>query len=74
MYNCHVSAIQIQGSAHVTVSLSETDENGFTVPLAATSSTESMRFPELAEDSMEEFLEQVVAALVKSLSTVTRRG
>lgn len=73
MHNLHVSATQTVAGTLVAVSISETDEEGTTMPLATATALSTREFPELDGGSLEEFLEQAMDGVVKSLSTGVRR-
>lgn len=71
MYNIHVSAHQTLGGTLLNCSLSETDDLGNTYQVAEFRLSDNSHFAALEEDSLEEFLEQVLVALVKGVSTRT---
>lgn len=69
MYNLVMHATQTVGSTLVIVSLSETDDAGNTLPLAGWHVREDATVEDLEPYSLEEFLEHVKRAVVKSMSS-----
>lgn len=68
MYNISVQIQQHLTTALAVVSLSETDEQGRTTPLATAVTTSKKNHAE-QEDSLHTFCEQAVECVVKALST-----
>lgn len=69
MYNITVFGRETLAGTLVSVSISETDDNGNTEGLTGFSSMCNDDFPGLAWGSLENFLEQTCVALYNTLST-----
>lgn len=67
MYNMTVNAIQIQDSAHIHVSVTETEDTGTTETLFTVKSLAQDASDDSEAYSLERFLDQVVHGLSRAL-------
>lgn len=73
MYNITVSGQETLFGTAISVSLSETTDDGHSHPLAQWNSYCGDQYDDLPQGSLEAFLEQVSTAVVNSLSSNGRR-
>ena len=69
MYSIHVTGIQTLVGTHISVSVSETNQYGFSDQLFGFRTFAADGFDGLEAGSLEEFLEQTIVACVNGLST-----